>query len=490
MITALLAAALAVPAVTAPPPAPPPVVATGPDRSSPPPVAPPAPMVWPELERHAVAPGVELVGWRLPGARRVEVEVIIHGGLLALDGQAIEPSLALSSQWGLATTTATPAQLSTLLDTADIGLSAWIDYDTATVGVDAATEDLGQALGVLRDVLREPVFPKDELKRYQAERKSWLTLDAPNDLRAAMSGAADAAWYKPGAPYGDRPELGALKRLKPADLAARHARLLKEWPITIVAAGDVAMADLAVQLRDALAGVGADAPRAAHPVAPLPAGPHLLVVEMPGATQAAIGVRMAAPTRGAADAAGFRLADFALGGHFLARLNRNLREEHGWTYGIYSDWERDEANARWGASCIVSADDVAEALGELQAEITEVGAEGATAAEIDAGWRDALSGWNTALRTAESAVGLARGLVLAEDTAAGRRALLDGLSAVTPGQSRDAAAAWLTPAHALWVVVGDPDALAPELAGLPWPITRVSASDAVLGTFQPPGHTP
>jgi predicted Zn-dependent peptidase len=199
---------------------------------------------------------------------------------------------------------------------------------------------------------------------------------------------------------------------------------------------------------------------------------------------------MAAPTRIAADADPFRLADFALGGHFLARLNRNLREEHGWTYGIYSNWERDEANARWGASCIVSADDVAEALGELQAEITKVGADGATAAEIDAGWRDALSGWNTALRTAESAVGLARGLVLSGDSAVDRRERLDGLRAVTPDQSRAAAAAWLTAAHAQWVVVGDPDDLAPELAALPWPITRVSAADAVVGTFSPPGHTP
>ena len=96
---------------------------------------------------------------------------------------------------------------------------------------------------------------------------------------------------------------------------------------------------------------------------------HLLVVDVPDATQAALGLINAAPDRVDSMAAAFQQVDFALGGAFLSRINLNLREVHGWTYGVHMGWDASKVNGRWTLQTVLTAENLAEAAGEIRKEL-------------------------------------------------------------------------------------------------------------------------
>lgn len=469
-------------AVTAPAEAPA-ATATGPERSSPPAVVPAA---WIALDEPKV---IDLGGGRtaryvrIPGVRKVGVSVTLHQGTYELAEWPTELAKGALNFADLATIGHDAESLSILRDVHDLELTSWIGQHAGGVQLLVPPEDLALGLDLLGDVLREPAFPAKEIKQQLRDQRLYYTVDAPTSLRAVSSSAMEYAWAPADHPYGARPDLKDMKRLSSNKLLDQIATWRASGPVTALVVGDVAWEDVEAGLKAALDGVGAAGDRAPELELPAPTETRVVAVDMPGQAQSALRLRYAAPSRDHADRVAFYATNWALGGHFLSRLNANLREDKGFTYGSGSSFRPAKHQGSVTVYVDVKVENTAAAIREIEKELGRLVSEGITAEEIDMARQASVSEWNGTRETANSARGFYASLVADDETVQTMRARGDQLEALTPEATQKVAAEWLGEDPHVWVVVGDRAALEPQLESLGWTVEWVVPTDAVLGQF-------
>jgi predicted Zn-dependent peptidase len=372
-------------------------------------------------------------------------------------------------------------------DLYDVNVTSTLDWHTSALSLGAPREELDRGVRLMEDVLRHPAFPKAELKRYQKEIKDNVLYQQTNDPGSLMRSAMASTWYAPGAPYDPRPDLRAVQRVRVADLFARHAELLATAPVRLYIAGDLSLEEAKAAIAPLTAGVGVagawseNIPEAAR------SGEALVAVDLPGATQVTIGLRAAAPRWGAEDTFAFEQASYALVGPFLSRLNKNLREEKGWTYGVGGGYRADIHEGVWTLRGVYSPEYTEGVIREIRAEIDTISEGGARPDEIGANWRETVATWNDAFLDAPSALSLYTEAGYHGTTVEALRARLTSLGAARPEATAEAARAWLSPAHGrVWVVVGDRAKIEAALTASGLPVTWVTREQAVFGTFPAP----
>jgi len=462
-------------------------VPEAPDRSGPPRVLPPVPLDLAEPETWALGPSVTVLLVRVPAVRKVNVRAWLHRGSLDLD--EIPSHSAWMTGWlqDVATEAHGADDLELLKDLNDIDVwSAGVGFRKGALTLEVPRESLEDGLELFGEVLRAPRYPNDAVRQYKALREYWYTADGPSQPMAVANTLLGYAWYPPDSPYGTRPDLAELRAVRRRDLQDRYARLSTEAPMTVLVVGDVARADVEGPLAVAFAGLGT--PGEQNPMPPFdgPGESRVWAVDMPGQPQATIEVRFAAPAITHPDRVGLEVVDWALGGHFLSRLNRNLREEKGLTYGAGSSLSIGETHGTWTASVEVKAENTALAIQEIEREIGRVVEAGVTPGEIDGAWREWVSDWNTVRQTAGSAFGFYTDLFESHRTLAGARGELDAIAALTPEETRRIAATWFGPDRArVWVVVGDREVIGPQLDALGETVHWVTPERAILGDLEP-----
>jgi predicted Zn-dependent peptidase len=191
-----------------------------------------------------------------------------------------------------------------------------------------------------------------------------------------------------------------------------------------------------------------------------------------------------APSRDAPDAAAATALNDILGGQFLSRLNRNLREEKGFTYGAASRYQRAE---QWGAITVsvdVDASDLDATVTEIERELQRLVDEPVSDAELDAMRRLMAASWNRTLETPASAMDRYADAVLEGRSIEGSRAQRQAVMDANASDLQRAARAWIGPDRPrLWVVVGDRDVAGATLEQRGWDVAWVDPSDAILGKF-------
>ncbi len=464
-----------------PSPAAPPAPA-GPDRSAPPAVRSAAPLPLPSPELHALWDGLNVAHVQVEGLRKVQVAVMLHRGSVALCGAPAPACGALADLLGVATESTDPSALEEKLTLLDAELYGSMSLRDTTVSLAVPPERLDEGLALLREALLTPAFPKDELKLHKRDtllnyRSIW-----PTDPGMIARLARDYAWFPADVAYGRRPDLEGWEALSPADLQEVHAKLLGEAPATVLVVSGAPWSELEGRLRQTLAGVGKPGERPAPlPFTP-PAKGRVVAVDVPGQVQVSVRLRVPAPAASSADRPGFQASHFALGGTFMSRLNENLREEKGWTYGAYGRYFPAPAYGIWDFGVDVAAENTAEAVGEIMAELKELQEGGLSADELAAAGTDQVQTWNQRLATSDSAKGWYYALLEQGDSVEGSRARLEAVQALDVETAKRASAASLDPAGPrLWVLVGDRSRLQPELEALGWTAEWYTAQQAVAG---------
>lgn len=452
---------------------------SGPDRSQPPPVLPPVPMELDEPTEVSLGQGARLLHVRVPGVRRVQVIVSLHQGTQELGAERLAEARLLGHRWSLSSSRYSPTELELALDRQDAWIDGWADVHDTGLRLEVARENLDPGVELLRAVLAEPAFDKRELRRDQRQTRLWLTQEAPRDPGAVVARALHFGWMSPEHPRGRRPDLGRYLAQDPEDLAALAADLKARAAVTVLVVGDVAQSQAEQVARRLVAGLGGQAVAEDSLPQPPPEATRVLAVDHPG-SQARLRVRWAAPHRDHPDMLAVSAAAFALGGPFGSRLNTELREVRGWTYGVDASYALYPAMGSWTVGVDVPAEHVAGTLDAIDAEVARVVREGVSAAELRAGWKDEVSWWNRRKQTAASAGGFYQARMDLGETVARARARVDGLEALAPEAVREAAARWLgEEAPRLIVVVGPRALVEPQLAGLD--VEWISAEQAVLG---------
>ena len=354
------------------------------------------PWTFPVPGRGALASGLAVLRCHRPGQQVVAVEVSLDIPLDAepdgLDGIAAIMVGALSQ----GTATHTAEEFSAELERCGATLDGHADYLGARVSLEVPASRLPRALGLLTEALHTPTFPASEVERLVSNRLDEIPIELANPGRRAAKQLAQELF--PASARLSRPRRGTedtVARIDAAGVRAFYQAHVHPTAATAVIAGDLAGIDLDAVLASTLGGWAGDGagPPPMPPVAARDTS-QVVIVDRPGAVQTQLLIGRTGPDRHDPVWPALVLGTYCLGGTLTSRLDRVLREEKGYTYGVRASQQvlrspaPDAAGGATGASvlAISGAVDTAStgpALADLWTVLRTLAAEGLTETERD-----------------------------------------------------------------------------------------------------------
>jgi predicted Zn-dependent peptidase len=367
-------------------------------------------------------------------------------------------------------------ELALATESRGIVLSSNCGWDGSYVGVQCMTQHLAAALDLAADVLLAPSFPENEWTRVHGQ--TLASLRAERDSAEARAHRAFLrALFDARNPYR-MPidgELGTVGQLSRDAAGAFHRdRYRPEYAAWIVAGdvdAEVIARELDHRLRDWTCVESAPAPAAPTSA---PAEPRLLLLDRQGATQAAVQLGHLGLPRHHDDYADLIILNQILGGQFTSRLNRRLREEKGFTYGVRSRFDFRRGAGPFAITTSLQSDRLGEALSDIHTEMTALlGDRPPTAAELADARRALVEGQARQFESPGALVARYAELFV-QDLPLDEHALLpERLEAVTVDSLARCAKRHLRPEALVTVVVAEADGVERELDRLGWaPVER------------------
>jgi zinc protease len=225
---------------------------------------------------------------------------------------------------------------------ASLGASA--DWDNTTITLRVARRNLEAALDLMADVVLRPTFKESDVRRQRDLRLAGL-MQQRDQPRTLATMAFNRALFPVGHPYrrsiaGDS---AATASLDSAKVRAFHQGAYRPLRATFTIVGDITEADARALLtaRFGSWSIGG-AERTPAPVlraAVRPTGRNIILVDKPGAAQSVVMIGAPGLERTSPDYAAIQVMNTILGGSFSSRLNSNLRETKGYTYGASSGFQ-------------------------------------------------------------------------------------------------------------------------------------------------------
>lgn len=475
----LLAALLCSTAVLAQPPAAPKAGAhkkaattTGPDRSRIPPPGTAPKLVLPKPERFTLSSGtpvwvverhtLPMVAVAVVWPQGAGDEPVERAGVANLTADLLEEG----------TTRHDAIALAEALQSLGTRLSSGGGWDATVVSMSTLAKHLDESLALLAEVVSQPAIAPRDFERVRAEHLAALLQQ--RDSASAMAGnSLNRVVYGPEQRYG-LPLLGTesvLKSLGRDDVLRWIADRLGPRQATLLVVGDVKPKTLKAQLDHAFAGWTAAAPQPAPPspmMTPALPGPRRVVIDKPGAPQSELRLGEAGPPRNSPDYFSLLLMNEILGGgEFANRLNLNLREAHAYTYGAWSGF----AFRRDGGPFVIgSATKTAvtgPAVGEAFGEFLRIRSAPVKPEELRFAKDSLVRGMARAFETLNDVLGELASEVVYGLPADYLATYAKHVEAVSIADVQRVARAQLDPARLSVVVVGDSQALAPQLHDLP-----------------------
>jgi zinc protease len=350
------------------------------------PAPPPDPEAWraqkpgPEAEKPWTPPtaksitlanGVPVYFVENKGLPLVSVRLVMKVGREANDGKAGLAALT-ANLLDEGTKTRTGAQIAAEAQSLCAELSVGAGEEVSWVALDAlAGEPLAKSLDLLADVALNPRFDAKDFARVQTE-----TLTSIQSARAEPRDVAARVFLQQlwGAnhPYGT-PAVGSeasVKAIKADDVKKFYKSWWHAGNAAIVVSGAVDEATLKPLLEQRLGAWKAAKGTRPDVLAPsVPSKTRVVFVEQPGAVQSVLRVGTAGPKRTAPEFQAANVAGTIVGGMFWSRLNMNLREEHGWSYGAYGGFSENRDFGTFAVRTSVQADKTAPAVAEVLKEL-------------------------------------------------------------------------------------------------------------------------
>ena len=312
------------------------------------------------------------------------------------------------------------AQFAAALEALGASFNAWIDHESANASLFTLARTFPQALRLMGDAVKRPRMKPEDFERAKRVRLADLRAAAEQPSRVAGAIAARVL-------FGDTdpyawPSSGTVETVEPLTLDAVVAgqKAAFAGDAVLFVAGDITMEDLRTALNNefgtATAGVAANATAKKAPAAlPRATALRVVLVDRADAPQTAVSLLLPAPTYRDPSRIRLQVMSAALGGSFTSRLNQNLREQHGYTYGAGCSFALGPTRGWFSARTNVQTAVTGPALKELFAEIARLRREqggDVTADEIVKVQRTMLAETAASFQTLGGASGSAVELVL------------------------------------------------------------------------------
>jgi predicted Zn-dependent peptidase len=423
---------------------------------------PPRSYDFPDFERSHLPNGLEVIRAHVPGRPLLQAQLVVRGDsgggatseAVDLAGVTVLTARAMSE----GTARRDAVAFVEAAERLGASLGATAGWDSMAVHVEVPRARLAPALALLAEMALQPSLPAREVERLREERLNDLK-QTMADARRRVERLFPGVIYAEGAPYarllgGSESTVAALDR---EALAARHAEQLRPSASTLIVCGDldgVPVDDIVAEAFLGWTSDGAEAAAQSAPDRPAP-GRRVVLVDRPGAPQSEIRIGHVGTARRIDDYHALVVMNALLGGLFNSRLNRLLREERGYTYGVQCDFDMRRGAGPFAVRCAVETEATAPAIADIVAELSRI-REAEVADEELVAARDYLVGVFP-LRfegSAQVAAALA-GLVIHGLPADELDRYRPTVSAVSAEAVLEAARSHLDPARASIAVVGD-----------------------------------
>jgi zinc protease len=350
-------------------------------------------------------------------------------------------------------------------------LETEIGSDATLLGLTVLSRFADRGVALVAEMIRAPRFEVRDFERVRDLRLNRLV-----QLRDLPSAQADRAFTE--LVYGSHPyghlaigSEASLRRLTLDSVRAFHRDAYVPGNVTVIAAGDASHDDLARMVERAFGDwppghgvVGDDRVVLAEPPQPRT---RLGLLHKPGAAQSELRMGHMSVSRTHPDYLRLLVLNMVLGGQFVSRINMNLREDKGYTYGARTAFEARRGPGPFVLQASVQSDATAAAIRECVAEISAIRDERpVTAEELETGRAALTRGYPRNFETAEQVARAAAQMALHDLPDDYYTTFVPRVMAIDEHAVTDAARRHLDPSRLLTVIVGDRDRIGRALEPL------------------------
>ncbi|MER7107491.1 M16 family metallopeptidase [Streptomyces sp. NPDC000229] len=346
------------------------------------------PWAFPAPDRGTLGNGLTVLRCHRPGQQVVAVEIFLAAPLEAepegLDGVATIMARALSE----GTDKHSAEEFAAELERCGATLDAHADHPGVRVSLEVPVSRLGKALGLVAEALRAPAFADSEVERLVRNRLDEIPHEIANPARRAAMQLSKELF--PATSRMSRPRQGSeetVARIDAAAVRAFYEAHIRPATATAVVVGDFTGVDLDAVLADTIGAWTGDSaePRPVPPVTADDTG-RVVIVDRPGAVQTQLLIGRIGPDRHDRVWPAQVLGTYCLGGTLTSRLDKVLREEKGYTYGVRAFGQVLRSGPEGGAAMLAISGSVdtphtGPALDDLWKVLRTLAAEGLTDAE-------------------------------------------------------------------------------------------------------------
>ena len=255
--------------------------------------------------------------------------------------------------------------------------------DGSSASIRSLKQNAGAAFEILSDIVLNPTFPEKEVDRIRNDRITALMQQREQPWPTAVR-VMNAALFGPTHSYGHH-QLGtedALKKMTKADLEKFYKTAFGPKNTALVLVGDLTEAEARKLATDAFGAWKGDAVATSVPPAGTTIASRVVIVDKPGLNQTTLLAGQMGVKRSDPDYEKLDLMNTVLGGLFSSRINLNLREDKGYSYGAFSFVGQNRGVGPLMAGASVRADVTGASIQEILAEVTKIKDSGVTPEEL------------------------------------------------------------------------------------------------------------
>jgi zinc protease len=347
-----------------------------------------------------------------------------------------------------------------LADTAS-NISAYATDDSTGLNLSSLSKHLQPTFDQFVETLQTPAFRPSDFDRMIKRRIEGVrqSKGSPGSVAGRVSGAV---LYGPSHPLGTVITEDSLKAITIDDCKKYVATYLKPGSARLFVVGDLTEAQVRAYFEktSALAAWRGAAKLPADNAKPATMAGRIFFVDIPGAAQSQVSLMHFGPKRSAADFFANTLMGAVFGGGFSSRINMNLREEKGYSYGARGGFSYSKQHGTFAANASVRTDSTYQTLLEIDREVKELWSAKSPvkADELDREKQGAILGLPGQFATGQAALGQYRRLVYFGLPLDYYNSYVAKVGRVNAGQVMASAKKHLKPGQAVYLVVGDGDA--------------------------------
>jgi len=396
----------------------------------------------------------------------VSMNMVLNAGATADPQDRAGLASTTASLMNTGTKNRSAVDIANQLQSIGVNIGANANWDSANVTMQSLTKNLDKALEIYADIVKNPTFPENELETLR--RRTQVGLLQRKDNPNAISGVVyNRLLYGKDHPYGKSVTLdeNSVKTVTRAEIERFYSTFYRPNNAALIVVGDTDANTIIPKLEAAFGDwKPADVPAISVPGGSSQNNSGIFIVDKPGAAQSVVSIGQVGVSRDNPDYFPLLVMNSILGGQFSARVNMNLREDKGYTYGARTGWSFRRGAGPFEASADVQTAVTKESVVEFMKELNGIrGSIPVTPAELEYNKQSIIRRFPQGFETVGQISGQLANLVIYGLNDSYFNEYIRKVNAVTLEDVNRVANKYLTPDKMAILIVGDRNVIEPKL---------------------------